>query len=93
MCGNLGIKDNQWHHIAFLFRDSDNYVKIYVDGVDRTGSGPNGNEASVTSTWMISDSNYTVNGLVDDVRVYNYVRTVKQVLQDYNACAANRLGD
>jgi len=91
--GNLDIKDNKWHHVAFLFRDSDNYVKIFVDGIDRTGSGPNGNEASVTSTWRISDSSYTVNGLVDDVRVYNYVRTAEQLLLDYNAGAALRLGD
>lgn len=32
-------------------------------------------------------------GLIDDVRIYNYARTVEQILQDYNAGAAARLGE
>ena len=33
------------------------------------------------------------NGLIDDARVYNYARTADQVMQDYNAGEAARLGD
>jgi hypothetical protein len=33
------------------------------------------------------------NGLIGDVRIYNYARTAEQILQDYNAGAAARLGD
>ncbi|KKT17739.1 MAG: hypothetical protein UV98_C0002G0001, partial [Parcubacteria group bacterium GW2011_GWB1_43_6] len=32
-----------------------------------------------------TDSLWFLKGLVDDVRIYNYVRTTGQIQQDYNA--------
>ncbi|MFA5142452.1 MAG: LamG domain-containing protein [Candidatus Woesearchaeota archaeon] len=79
--GNVDIKDNQWHHIAFLFRDSDHYVKIYVDGIDRTGIGPNGNVPNTSNNnWMIGG----VNGTVDELMIWNRTLSVQEVIDLYN---------
>jgi len=78
--GNLDLKDNRWHNVQFVFDDSTNLVKMYVDTVNRTGAGPNGNEASVATSWIIG---YGLKGWVDELKVYPYVRSLTQIKQDY----------
>ena len=31
-----------------------------------------------------SGSSYYINGIIDDVRIYNYARTAEQIKRDYN---------
>ena len=58
------------------------------NGIDN-GIGPN--SASVTMMpdanfdigWYRSDFPQAFNGLIDDVRIYNYARTAEQIKNDY----------
>ena len=77
---------NQWAHIVGTYDGSK--ISIYKNGIL---------ENSVPATGLISTSTlplsigvrwpakYQVNGLIDDVRIYNYARTADQVRSDYNA--------
>jgi hypothetical protein len=79
------IYKNKWNHIAATFQAND--ARIYVNGVQVGSNTSLANLKSVTGTLrigMYSNSTY-YNGLIDDVRIYNYARTPSQILQDYNA--------
>ena len=78
--------DNAWHHIVWT--DTSGTAKLYIDGVlDAT----NYNYTYQAGTW---DAVYLgtqnplganrFNGSLDDVRIYNYVRTPAQIAWDYN---------
>jgi uncharacterized protein (TIGR02145 family) len=83
------INLNEWSHIATTFIDSANTVKIYVNGVETESSNSftsdiptSGEDLQIgghtgTSRWF--------DGPIDDVRIYSYVRTQKQIIQDMNA--------
>ena len=91
--GSITISDGNWHYIVAV-KDGSNRL-LYVDGKS-DGSGSLGAMNSSTNTLYIgratyNNSNYT-NGLIDDVRIYNYACTQAQVLQDYNANVSARLG-
>ncbi len=81
---NTGLLTGQgWKHVAFVFRNSDAYRKIYVDGVDHSGSGPNltSTPSGLSSTWEIGNQN--VSGLIDEVRVWSRSLTPDDVFQEY----------
>jgi len=85
--GNKNIKDDNWHFVQFIFDDSINNVKIYIDGKDTTGTGPNGNEATITSIWKIG---LGVNGYLDEFKIYPYARTANQIKLDYNSRGSSK---
>ena len=88
--GNFDLQDNEWHHVEFVFRNSDGLKEIYVDGVDVSTTGPNATSipSGIPSALKIGNG---AKGLIDDVRIYNYARTQAQITEDYTAGAA-RLG-
>ena len=80
----------QWHHLAGV--KEGNYIKLYVDGILRAvedistlGSiDTTGNIAKVgMNPVYINDDQFY--GLIDDIRIYNYARTQKQIIEDMNA--------
>ena len=88
---SVSISDGNWHYIVGTYDSSlasDN-VKLYVEGVLRdtanetrdiyygSGYAAIGRDGDYDGTYF--------NGLIDDVRIYNYARTPSQILQDYNA--------
>ena len=83
-----GLTDGNWHHIGFTFDGSTK--KSYIDGKYV------GQQTGITGTLTSSFANrrmgrfgssgtYYLNGLADDARIYNYVRTPKQIVEDMNA--------
>jgi len=74
-----------WKHVAFVFRNSDAYIKIYVDGVDRTGTGPTGGATpepeDLQSTWYIGED---VEGSLDDVIVFDRALEQWEVQEIFN---------
>jgi hypothetical protein len=91
------INDGAWHHVVAVY-DRDANCTIYVDGkVD-------GSPFAISAEGDLSNANpFTVgrrsdtasqyfNGLIDDVRIYNYARSAEQIMVDYNAGAAAHLG-
>ncbi len=85
------ITVNKWNHIV-ITHDGTNKasgMKIYINGVSNTTVV---NEASPSSINYTStkftignrvDGSYFL-GLIDDVRIYNYARTPKQIMEDMN---------
>jgi len=62
-------------------------------GISSIASVPQSSyKAGIGSRHMDGNWAYPFNGLIDDVRIYNYARTADQVRADYNAGAALYLG-
>jgi hypothetical protein len=92
----VGIFDNQWHHVAGVYDGSNAY--IYIDGGLDSNSVPcSGNMA--TNDWpvYIGENSKTLldeatnarewNGIMDDVRVYNYALNQSEVNDIYTGGA------
>jgi len=92
----VGIFDNQWHHVAGVYDGSTAY--IYIDGgLDSNSVACSGSMA--TNDWpvYIGENSKTLldegvnarewQGLIDDVRVYNYALTQGDVNDIYTGGA------
>ena len=87
------IQNNQWHHVALTLNGgssvSTNALKMYLDGNYMTsGNGSqlwNHNPANIGRTRSGSryhngtGNNYTFNGKIDEVRIWNVARTGSQI--------------
>jgi hypothetical protein len=83
----ITITDTNWHFIAATFESGT--LKIYIDGVDKTGSGE-GNISSIfesTEPLFIGQENSSsyFNGLIDDVRIYDRALSAEEVMAIYAA--------
>jgi hypothetical protein len=90
------ITDTNWHLIGCTI-DRDGNGQIYIDGVANGSTVSMGTDAmATTSNIRIGTRSYTstsyFNGLIDDVRVYNYVLTPTQIRTVYNENSAVRFG-
>ncbi|MDQ3099205.1 MAG: DUF2341 domain-containing protein [bacterium] len=83
----INIADNAWHHVAMSFESGTSAI-IYLDGIPVLN-------ASITicaqDTELRIGTNDTLgqffNGSIDNAKIYNYMRTPKQIIQDMNAGA------
>ena len=76
---------NQWTHVAFVLNGGTGY--LYANGVQvGTGSLTSVNTPSGNSNLLIgnrvSGGNIPFNGIIDEVRVWNYARTVTEIIAD-----------
>lgn len=90
--------DNTWHHIVFM-RDVDNGLYLYIDGIlAASNSASSGKTANVSTdrdlmigaqpagaspSSPFNPSAY--NGIIDDVRLYNRVLTVPEIVAHYTS--------
>ncbi|MBU1129983.1 LamG domain-containing protein, partial [Patescibacteria group bacterium] len=93
--GNTNITDNKWHFITWTQTGSANGLKIYIDGQEETltwTEGSNnggwfddcaGNTFAIGVLDRSSDWGY-LDGIIDEVKVYNYVLTTNQIKTNYN---------
>lgn len=89
---NNGFNDLGWHHVVAIINRGDNKLHMYLDGVLRddtvtfqsissVGALTNAVNFDIGGTSLGSQ---TVNGSIDDVRVYNRALSASEVLQLYN---------
>jgi hypothetical protein len=85
------MNDGNWHHYTGIRDVATDNLHIYVDGI-LSNSSTDTTTASVASNADISfgngGTNYNTNdflGNIDDVRIYNYARSVEQIIEDMNA--------
>ncbi len=76
------INDDQWHFIAYTRNGSTAYA--YVDGALRgtetaTGDPAGEDQWSIGQEWDDSDPSDEYEGMVDDVRFYNYALSYDEV--------------
>jgi len=88
---------NQWTHIAITYDASSdtNNPDIYLNGILQVQDNTCASNVSASGTWTNTADNWAIgggdssiinnfNGLIDQVRVYDYIRTPTQVVWDYN---------
>jgi hypothetical protein len=84
------LSANQWYHIVGVHNESTDTQYIYINGkLDTTGTGKtssipdNGNILEFGRTSAFGGFGNT-NGLVDNIRIYNYALSPAQVAWQYN---------
>lgn len=85
------VNDGAWHHIAVAYDGSyrSSGVSIYRDGQKtKTSAQNNSLTGTIASSALPSIGsrygNYFMSGYLDDIRIYNYVRSETQILEDIN---------
>ncbi len=83
--GNTNIGNNQWRHIAISFKPGQH--KLYIDGnLDGSavlaGSMHNDPSTPLTIGAWIGDGNSFSKCIVDEVKIWNVVRTNEEIQQD-----------
>ncbi len=86
-CEQIG----RWDHLVGVYDGSKMY--LYQNGILQSTVVKSGNIGlSANSFKVASMTSYgKFNGLIDEVKVYNYARTAEQIMQDYNAGVATHL--
>ncbi|MDD5061131.1 MAG: LamG domain-containing protein, partial [Candidatus Marinimicrobia bacterium] len=85
-----GLNDGNWHHVVMVRDKTNSKGRIYVDGaLDKENAIVAANGAIAATSIRLGTDNrlnadITHNGLIDQVRVYNYARTPAQIAWDYN---------
>jgi hypothetical protein len=86
------VNDDQWHHLIGVF-NSDTDRKLYLDGnleatlIDSVSLNPSVDRFSI-GRWGDSTADSYFEGLVDDVKIFNYALTPLQVQLEYNNSSA-----
>lgn len=86
--GTTLLNDDTWHHVAFTYDPNDNdTIRFYVDGVE-DGKGRITSVNSGSSINIIigdrTDYNSKFFGEMDDVRVFDFVRTESEISAEMN---------
>ena len=85
---NAVINDGTWKHVAVTRKKSTGAINIYINGVsDVSGTASNVNSLTAPSMLKIGGPNSIgsfFNGTLDDIRFWNYVRTVQQISGSMN---------
>ena len=83
----IALSTDRWYHITYVADPANSTQVIYVDG-NRLESGTSSSAISYTAgnTYLGQhpSGGNQFNGILDDVKVYNYARTTSQVKYDYN---------
>ncbi|MFC1678479.1 LamG domain-containing protein [Patescibacteria group bacterium] len=94
---NVLVNTNQWYHVAYVVNsngeDNNASVDYYVDGIYKESDTfiaavSNTRACAATRDAYLGSDDGTgnfVGGKIDDVRIYNYARTDKQIVQDMSA--------
>ncbi len=100
---NQTLDTSRWHHLVFTYTFGiASSAKIYYDGILKNGTWTAGSGNVIPYTgndalWIGNDhyatSSYEpVNGLIDEVKIYNYALTSDEIKLDYNNGLAINLG-
>lgn len=84
------VAPNQWNHVAATFDDTSNEMKLYLNGVlDQTATLTVDNSCN-TSVLNIGargdDTNVNDPIFIDDVRIWNTVRSENEIAANLEAC-------
>ncbi len=87
------VTDGRWHHLVGTLDGTTS--KIYVNGVLEDAQSPTLNTYTYTGARIGRNVStpYWFNGLIDEVRIYNYALTDEQIKLLYNDGAAIKFGN
>jgi hypothetical protein len=92
---NTSLQAGQWYHVAIVKTGNSGVsTTFYVNGVIDGTASIGALEASGTKTigQRLEGNDHNFNGLIDDVRIYNYARIPDEIRLDYNAGLAAKFG-
>ena len=90
--GSSVMSDNRWQQITATYANSKD-IRLYLNGVFLGGGTVPGPQNIGTKTFnMGGRSSAFINGLLDEVKVFNYPLSDSEILQDYNQGQALQLG-
>jgi hypothetical protein len=73
-----------WYHVNWVYDNGTR--KIYVNGDEKShssgGISANANFSAIGAGY--SQTSYTADGKIDEVKIYDYARTPRQIAMDYN---------
>jgi len=99
---SLASYEGQWVHLAMTYDGSGAHtgIKIYLNGTNVKNYGETGGGTYVAMENLGAPLRIAygqaygfMDGIIDDVRVYNYARTAEQIQQDYNAGVVVHFGE
>jgi hypothetical protein len=82
--GTTNLKDDQWHHLAFV-KEASGTVRLYVDGVQEATATDN--QVYVNSNSFLgylSQPGSYYEGIMDEVRVWNIARSETEIQSSMN---------
>lgn len=78
---------NTWYHLAGTYDGSS--LKVYVNGLCQNSRPLSGNLNLASYQFVVGchtfESMNFVNGVIDEVKIYNYARTAEEIQNDYNS--------
>ncbi len=83
---NTKIDSGQWAHVAVTFSNTNDAIKIYLNGsLDNTFSTFSGSLTATADTLFIGKSNYADNleGELDEIRIWKTVRSASEIQKNY----------
>ncbi len=83
---------SEWYYLVGAYNALTQTLKIYVNGAEWTGTNSGSVPTSIYNSSLnvlIGSSNSYTNGLIDDVKIFNYALTAEQVKMEYNGGAVN----
>jgi len=100
ICSTATVLANGWHNVMLVVSSNETWLDLYLDGINvkssvmAYGIQDNNKKVIIGKEKRTSDDGfiYSFNGLIDDVRIYNYARTADQIKRDYNAGKALYVG-
>lgn len=93
--GNLAVNNGAWHHVAVVWdyagSGTSGVGKVYIDGVDHTGTVSYAANNNNVGTFKIGKQNYwgleapnPFNGEIDEVRIWNRVLCQPEIINNMN---------
>ena len=90
--GANAFEPNSWNHVAFAFNPSTSYYKCYINGIEKilTKNGVNPITTPIIQTsspiniGKRSDNTYKFKGKIDEVRLWNTLRTEAEINANMN---------
>lgn len=84
------VDDGKWHHVVGVcdrtgVLGTANRSYIFIDGVQEGGPNDISSVGSISTTTALEisrNSTYTVNGVIDEVRIWNDVRTLTEIKEN-----------
>lgn len=72
----------QWYHVAGTYDGTT--AKVYINGVLKASTNATITSYSATGLW-VAGTTEDYDGKIDEVKIYDYARTPKQIMEDMNA--------
>ena len=90
------VANNSWNYLVYTYKGG--IMTVYLNGKIKSFDTGYGSSAIINSSAparigdSFSGAGNRLNGLIDDVRIYNYARAPEEIRLDYNAGFAVRFG-